>query len=66
MIVPTRCFTCGKVISDKWDEFEERAVEGDEDPGEVLDDLGLERYCCRTAFITHVDILDEVAAFKKE
>jgi len=66
MIVPTRCFTCGKVISDRWEEFEERAKEGDEDPKEVLDDLGLERYCCRTAFITHVDILDEVAAFKKE
>ncbi|MDY6769082.1 MAG: DNA-directed RNA polymerase subunit N [Candidatus Nanohaloarchaea archaeon] len=66
MIVPTRCFTCGKVIGDRWDEFEDRAKEGDEDPGEVLDDLGLERYCCRTVFLTHVDVLDEVAAFKKE
>lgn len=66
MIVPTRCFTCGTVIADRWDEFEERAKEGSEDPAEVLDDLGLERYCCRTVFLTNVDILDEVAAFKKE
>ncbi len=66
MIVPTRCFTCGKVVADSWEEFEERAKEGGEDPEAVLDDLGLERYCCRTVFLTHVDILDDVAAFKKE
>ncbi|MDY6769791.1 MAG: DNA-directed RNA polymerase subunit N [Candidatus Nanohaloarchaea archaeon] len=66
MIVPTRCFTCGKVIADQWDEFEERAKDGSEQPKAVLDDLGLDRYCCRTVFLSHVDILDEVAAFKKE
>ncbi|MFB6265655.1 MAG: DNA-directed RNA polymerase subunit N [Candidatus Nanohaloarchaea archaeon] len=66
MIVPNRCFTCGKVIGDKWDEFEERAKEGNEDPEEVLDDLGLDRYCCRSVFLTHVDVADEVAQFKKE
>lgn len=66
MLVPTRCFTCGKVISDKWEDFQERAKEGDEHPKEVMDDLGLERYCCRTIFLTQVDLLDDVAQFKKE
>ena len=24
MIIPVRCFTCGKVIADKWQEYERR------------------------------------------
>lgn len=64
MLVPTRCFTCGKVIGDRWEEFDERTDEG-EDPEDVLDDIGLERYCCRTVFLTNVDVLDEVAEFTK-
>ncbi|MFB6147804.1 MAG: DNA-directed RNA polymerase subunit N, partial [Candidatus Nanohaloarchaea archaeon] len=60
MQVPVRCLSCGKVIGDKYEEFQERTDEG-EDPGEVLDDLGLEKYCCRTVFITHVDTVDEAA-----
>jgi DNA-directed RNA polymerase subunit N len=55
--------SCGKVISDKWEEFEER-TEDSEDKGEVLDDLGVEKYCCRTIFLTHVDTIDEVAEHK--
>jgi len=59
MQVPVRCFTCGKVIGDEWEEFQERADEG-EDKKEVLDDLGLEKYCCRTVFLTNVDTIEEV------
>ena len=55
--------SCGKVISDKWEEFQERTEDG-EDKGEVLDDLGVEKYCCRTVFLTHVDTMDEVAEHK--
>ncbi|MFB6203518.1 MAG: DNA-directed RNA polymerase subunit N [Candidatus Nanohaloarchaea archaeon] len=60
MQIPVRCLSCGKVIGDKWEEFNERVDEG-EDEKEVLDDLGLERYCCRTIFLTHVDTIDEVS-----
>ncbi len=66
MIIPTRCFTCGSVIADRWDEFNERAREGDEDPKDVLDDLGIDRYCCRSIYLTHVDTLDDVAQFTKQ
>jgi DNA-directed RNA polymerase, subunit N (EC 2.7.7.6) len=59
MQIPVRCFSCGKVIGDKWNEFEERTEEG-EDKKEVLDDLGLEKYCCRTIFLTNVDTIEEV------
>jgi DNA-directed RNA polymerase, subunit N (EC 2.7.7.6) len=59
MQVPVRCLSCGKVIGDRYDEFQERTGDG-EDAGEVLDDLGLEKYCCRTVFLTHVDNIEEV------
>jgi DNA-directed RNA polymerase subunit N (RpoN/RPB10) len=31
----------------------------------VLDELGLERYCCRAIFMGHVDLIDTVTEFKK-
>lgn len=63
MQFPVRCLTCGKVIGDKWEEYEERVQDG-EDKGDVLDDLDVEKYCCRTIFLTHVDTIDEVAEHK--
>ena len=63
MQFPVRCPTCGKVISDKYEEFEERTDDG-EDAGEVLDDLGVEKYCCRTLFLTHVESIDEVGKYQ--
>ena len=29
MMVPVRCFTCGSVVGEHWEEFKERAREGD-------------------------------------
>ncbi len=61
MIIPIRCFTCGKPIGNLYNEYKERIVT--EDPKKVLDDLGLERYCCRRMFLSHVDLIDEVLEF---
>lgn len=62
MIIPVRCFTCGKLIGDKWEEFARRVKAGEE-PGEVLDSLGIERYCCRRMLLSHVEVIDEVLRF---
>lgn len=64
MIIPISCFSCGKPVAHLWDEYKERVSKG-EDIKKVLDDLGLERYCCRALFMGHVDLLDTVAKFKK-
>jgi len=63
MEFPVRCMSCGQVIGDKWEEYQERVEDGEE-KGEVLDDLGVDKYCCRTIFLTHVDYADEVAEHK--
>ena len=64
MIIPIRCFSCGKPVADKWEEFNERKKAG-EQPKKILDELGLKRYCCRALFLGHVDLIDTAAKFKK-
>jgi len=65
MIIPVRCFSCGKVIGDKWEDFKIR-VEMGEKPSEVLNDLGITRYCCRRMLLSHVEILDDVIRFNED
>ena len=64
MIIPIRCFSCGKPVAQLWQSYKDRIAKG-ESPKKVLDDLGLERYCCRALFLSHVDLLDKVAIFKR-
>ena len=61
-MIPVRCFTCGRVISDVWEEYKERVKK--EDPGKVLDDLGIIRYCCRRMLLTHAELIDEIAPYE--
>jgi len=64
MIIPVRCFTCGKPIAHLWEKYSERVEKG-EDPGKVLDDSGLERYCCRRMLLTHVDLMDDLLLYAR-
>jgi DNA-directed RNA polymerase subunit N len=64
MMVPVRCFTCGNVVGEHWEEFKARSVEGDEDPAEVLDELGVERHCCRRMLVSHKDLVVIVAPYQ--
>jgi len=64
MIIPIRCFSCGKPIAHLWGQYKKR-VEAGEEPGKVLDSLGLERYCCRAMFLGQVDLIEQVGKFKK-
>lgn len=94
MIIPIRCFTCGKVIADKYDyyikeseklkletqdtekqktkmlqatqeEKEKLAKEAHDTrhfdtirTGELLDSMGLTRYCCRRHMLSTVDMME--------
>ena len=64
MIIPIRCWSCGKPIAHLWEKCKERTNKG-EDMNKVLTELGLERYCCRAMFLGQVDLLDTIAQFKK-
>lgn len=64
MIALVRCFACGKPIGQLWEEFKKR-TDAQEDAGKVLDEMGLERYCCRAALLGHADMIQEITKFKK-
>lgn len=59
MIIPVRCFTCGKVIGNKWDKYLE-LLQSDYTEGDALDALSLKRYCCRRMLLTHVDLVEKL------
>jgi len=64
MIIPIRCFSCGKPIAQLWEEYKKRAESG-EDKKKLLDELGLDRYCCRSMFLGHKDLVQIASRFKK-
>lgn len=59
MIIPVRCFTCGKVVGNKWDRYL-TLLSSDISEGEALDRLSLKRYCCRRMLLTHVDLIGKL------
>ncbi|KAI8366031.1 DNA-directed RNA polymerase I, II, and III subunit RPABC5 [Radiomyces spectabilis] len=59
MIIPVRCFSCGKVIGNKWDTYLS-LLQSDYSEGEALTALELKRYCCRRMVLTHVDLIEKL------
>ena len=51
-------------MGEHWEEFKARAKEGDEDPEAVLDELGIERQCCRRMLVSHKDLVDIVSPYQ--
>ena len=64
MIIPIRCWSCGKPIGQLWEDYLDKVNAG-EDKKKVLDELKLERYCCRAMLLGHVDLIDTTGQFKK-
>ena len=62
MLIPIRCFTCGKCVGDKWEPYQNMLTEA-KSPKEALDHLGLKRYCCRRIILGHVEIIDNLLKY---
>lgn len=75
MIIPIRCFTCGKVIADQYDYYVAEAAKAAAafkpsatevkhfdtvHTGAIMDKLGLTRYCCRRHMLSQVDMMDTI------
>ena len=60
MIIPVRCFTCGKVIGNKWETYLNLVNGSEMTEMKALDELGLTRYCCRRMLLTHVDLIEKL------
>jgi len=89
MIIPMKCYTCGKNISDKWipyitavqqdkneydkdidkeEQLELKYIDistGDKPEksieGKILDEMNLNRYCCRRMMLGNVHIISSLS-----
>jgi len=62
VLIPVRCFTCGNLVADKFEDYQNRVKSGEE-PAKVLDSLGIKRYCCRRMLLTTVETIQQVLPF---
>lgn len=71
MIIPVRCFTCGKVIAHLWEPYQKLLAElpkstPQEKIVEKLDKLlKFKRYCCKRMLVCHVEIIDKLLEYDK-
>ena len=62
VLIPVRCFTCGNLIADKFDDYQTKLKAG-EDPEKILNELQINRYCCRRMLLTTVETIQQVIPF---
>ena len=59
MLIPVRCFTCSKVLGNKENTMKKLREEGKEDT-EIMEILGITRYCCKRILLTYIDATDDI------
>jgi len=65
-----RCFTCGKVIGAKWEKYRELYQRMEQNPttityDDVMNDLGITRWCCKRMFKTGVNVTEKILDYKQ-
>jgi len=66
VIIPIRCFTCGKPVAQDWEKFKEMTDDGKhkKNAKDALDELSYTRVCCRRMFLSNVELIDTISKFK--
>ena len=63
MIIPVRCFSCGKPVGSLWKKYQKFLEEG-KTKKEALDSVGLKRFCCRGVLLSNVESIQIVGKYK--
>ncbi|NHJ22090.1 MAG: DNA-directed RNA polymerase subunit N [Candidatus Lokiarchaeota archaeon] len=64
MIIPIRCFSCGKLIAHIYEPYLEMIEKG-ESAEKAFKQLGIERFCCKRMIISNVDLIDDLLKFSR-
>ena len=64
MIIPVRCFSCGKEIASKWESYQRMQKEG-KPIAEIWETLGITRFCCKRMIVSHVNLVDDILQFPR-
>lgn len=68
MLIPVRCFSCGKPVAEQWDDFVERTTPADKGgKGQTieaaLDEMDVPRTCCRRMFVGNAQLIEEILPY---
>ena len=58
MIIPVRCFTCGKPVASTWHPYT-NMIAHSVPRQDALDRLDITRYCCRRMLLAHVELSEK-------
>ena len=64
MIIPIRCFSCGKLIAHVYKPYKE-LIEKGESSKDAFKQLGTNRFCCERMVVSHVDLIDDLLKFSR-
>ncbi len=64
MIIPIRCFSCGKLIAHVYEPYLE-LIEKGESAKDAFKKLGIKRFCCQRMIVSQVDLLDDLLKFPR-
>jgi DNA-directed RNA polymerase I, II, and III subunit RPABC5 len=68
---PIRCFTCNKIIGNKWNKYRDlyQQMENEQNTtltyDSIMKELGISRYCCKRMFKTSVDVTEKILDYKQ-
>jgi len=60
MIIPVKCFTCNRLIANKYEKYLEVKEKNPEKVQEFFKQSRIKRNCCKRLFLTHVDIISKL------
>ncbi len=63
MMIPVRCFTCGTVVASAYEAYRDMVADGKVAQA-ALDEVGLERFCCRRMLVSHQDLIKDAAPYE--
>jgi DNA-directed RNA polymerase I, II, and III subunit RPABC5 len=65
MIIPVRCFTCGKVLGHQYEKYVYLTSKesSPERVSEALKLLDMKRYCCRRVIMSTVPLIDKLMKY---
>ena len=62
-MIPVRCFTCNKVIANRYETYKIMQKEGMSNE-EIFEKIGFTRYCCKRMFLGHIED-DDIVNFTR-
>ena len=59
MIIPIRCYSCGRITANKWNMYIHKVNNGTSNK-DALNELNIDKMCCRQLFLCNVELIDKI------